>query len=76
MSSKNSKTFYYHRLLLNLTDKINLRRSPNMFLYQILQYYTWRNIKSHIRTRNLKYQLHHYFEYMLKNMDKRLLILQ
>ena len=40
MSSKNSKTSDYHRLLLNLTDKINLRRSASMFLYQILQYYT------------------------------------
>ena len=27
MSSKNSGTYYPHRLLLNLTDKINLNRS-------------------------------------------------
>ena len=35
MNFKNSKTFYPHRLLLNLTDKINLTRS-DMLLYQIL----------------------------------------
>ena len=27
MNSKNSKTFDHHRVLLNLTDKINLKRS-------------------------------------------------
>ena len=27
MNSRNSKTFDPHRLLLNLTDKINLKRS-------------------------------------------------
>ena len=27
MNSKNSKTFDSHRLLLNLSDKINLKRS-------------------------------------------------
>ena len=35
MNSKNSKTPDPHRLLLNLTDKINLKRS-DMLLYQIL----------------------------------------
>ena len=35
MNSKNSKTSDPDRLLLNLTDKINLRRS-DMLLYQIL----------------------------------------
>ena len=37
MNFKNSKTFYPHRLLLNLTDKINLTRN-DMLLYQILAY--------------------------------------
>ena len=39
MSSENSKTFYPHRLLLNLSDKINLKGSdkfvalPNLSIY-------------------------------------------
>ena len=35
-NSENSKTFDPHRLSLNLTDKIDLRRKVNMLLYQIL----------------------------------------
>ena len=38
MNSKNSKTFEPHRLLLNLTDKINLKKVINMLLYQILAF--------------------------------------
>ena len=37
MNSKARKTSDPHRLLLNLTDKINLKRS-DMLLYQILSY--------------------------------------
>ena len=37
MNSKNSKTSDPQRLLLNLVDKINLKRS-DMLLYQILAY--------------------------------------
>ena len=36
MNSKNFKTCDPHRLLLNLSDKINLKR--NMVLYQVLAY--------------------------------------
>ena len=36
MNSKNSKTSDPHRLLLNLTDKINLKKVINTLLYQIL----------------------------------------
>ena len=36
MNSENSKTSDPHRLLINLTDKINLKRSENMLLYQTL----------------------------------------
>ena len=38
MNSGNSKTFDPHRLLLNLSDKINYREVINMFLYQIQAY--------------------------------------
>ena len=36
LNSKNSKTSDTHRLLLNLTDKINWKRSDNMLLYQFV----------------------------------------
>ena len=41
MNSKNSKTFDLHRLLLNLTDKINLERSDKYVdLSNLSIYYT------------------------------------
>ena len=36
MNSKNSKTSKSRVLILNLTDKIDLRRGEKMLLYQIL----------------------------------------
>ena len=36
MNSGNGKTFDPHRLLLNYSDKIDLKRVTNMLLYQIL----------------------------------------
>ena len=44
MNSKNNKTSDRHRLLLNLTDKINLKKVINMLLYQILAYIIHRKI--------------------------------
>ena len=38
MNSKNSGTYDPHRLLLNLSDKVNLNEVINMLLYQILAY--------------------------------------
>ena len=35
MNSENSKTSDPHRLLLNLSDKINFKKVINMLLYQI-----------------------------------------
>ena len=44
-NSKNSKTFDPHRLLLNPTDKINLKRSDKyVALSKFNIYYTWKNI--------------------------------
>ena len=60
MDSKNKKTSDPHRLLLNLKNKIDLRRKDKeIALLNPSIYYTWKNIKSHIRTSNLKYQLRH-----------------
>ena len=59
MNSKNSKTSDPHRLLLNI-DKIDLRRKDKYIaLSNLTIYYTWKNIKSHIRIINLKFHLSH-----------------
>ena len=46
MNSENSKTSDPHRLLLNLTDKIGLKRSDKyVALLNLSIYYIWKNIK-------------------------------
>ena len=46
LNSKYSKTSDSHRLLLNLTDKINLKRSDKyVALLNLSMCYTWKNIK-------------------------------
>ena len=46
MDSKNSKTSDPHRLLFNLTDKMNLKISNKYVVLSNLSiYYTWKNIK-------------------------------
>ena len=58
MTSENSKISDSHRLLLNLLDKINLKRSDKyVALSNLSIYYTWKNIKGHTKITNLKYQL-------------------
>ena len=58
MNSGNIETSDPYRLLLNLLDKINLKRSDK---YVVLSnrsiYYTWNSIKKYKKTMNLKYQL-------------------
>ena len=82
MTSSNSKTSDRHRLLFNLSDKINLKRSDKYVALSNLRiYYTWKNIKSHTKITNLKYQnkelalhdgsyslsdIQNYFEYIKK----------
>ena len=45
MNSENSKTSDSHRLLLNLSDKINLKRSDKyVALSNLSIYYTWKNV--------------------------------
>ena len=44
-NSKNSETSDPHRLLLNLSDEINLKRSDKyVALLNLSIYYTWKNI--------------------------------
>ena len=97
LNSKNSKTSDSHRLLLNLAEKVNLKRSDKyVTLSNLSIYYTWKNIKKKsyknntfkisAPTWNEEFELpeesyyisdiQDYFEYILKNMGKRLLILQ
>ena len=46
MNSRHSKTSDPHRLLLNLTDEIDLRRKGKYItLSNFSVYYTWKNIK-------------------------------
>ena len=46
MNSRHSKTSDPHRLLINLTDEIDLRRKDKYItLSNFSVYYTWKNIK-------------------------------
>ena len=55
MNSENSKTSDPHRLLLNLTDKINLKRSDKYVgLSNLSIYYTWKNIKKLYKNNKFK----------------------
>ena len=66
INSENSKTSDLQRLLLNVTDKIDQRRKDKYIASSNLRiYYTWKNIKSHTRIINLKYQLQH----RMKNLN-------
>ena len=50
MSSKSSKISDPHRLLLNLTDKMNLTRSDKYFILSNLSIsYTWKIVKKVIQ---------------------------
>ena len=53
MNSQNSKTSQSNRLLLNLSDKINLKRIDKYVALSNLNiYYTWKNIKNHTKIIN------------------------
>ena len=55
MDSKNIKTSDPHRLLLNLTNKVNLKRSDKyVALANISMYYIWKNIKTSYKNNKLK----------------------
>ena len=55
MNSENSKTSYPHKLLLNLTDKINLKRSDkHVALSNLSVYCTWKNIKKSYKNNTFK----------------------
>ena len=55
MNSKNSETYDSHKLLLNLSDKVNLKRSDkHVALSHLCIYYTWKNIKKSYKNNKFK----------------------
>ena len=55
MNSENSKTSEPHRLLLNLSDKINLKRSEKyVALSNLSIYYTWKDVKKSYKNNKFK----------------------
>ena len=56
----NSEDNDSRRLLRNLPEKVNLKKSDKcVALSNLSIYYTRKNIKSHAKTINVKYQLQH-----------------
>ena len=57
MNSKNSNASNPHRLLLNLSEEIDLKRSDKyVALSNLSIYYTLKNIKKSYQNNKLKYQ--------------------
>ena len=55
MNTENSRTSEYHVLVLNLTDKLDLRRGQKtVALSNLSIYYTWKNIKSSCNNNKFK----------------------
>ena len=55
MTSEYKKTFDHYSLLLNLSDKINLKRSDEyVALSNLGMYYTWKNIKNILKNNRFK----------------------
>ena len=55
INSENTKTSDRYRLLLHLTDKINLKRSDKYVALSNLRiYYTWKNIKKSYKNNKFK----------------------
>ena len=55
MNSRNSKTPYLQRLILNLLDKINLKRNYKyVALSNLTIHYTWKNIKESYKNDEFK----------------------
>ena len=55
MNSENSKASDPHKLLLDLTDKITLKRSDKyVALSNLSIYYTWKNIKKSYKNNKFK----------------------
>ena len=70
MNSENSKTSDSHRLLLNLSDKINLKRSDKyVALSNLSIYYTWENIKKSYKNKKFKISVRYGMKSLNNLMD-------
>ena len=75
MNSKNSKTSELHRLILNLTDKVNLKRSVKyVALSNLSIYFRWKGIKRSCRNNRFNISTPTWSEYIIKRNS--LIILQ
>ena len=73
MNSENSKLFDPHRLLLNLSNKIDFYVCDMyVALSNRSMYYTWKNIKSHTQIIYLKQQLQRGMKSLTYLMDHSL----
>ena len=71
MNSENSKTSMPHVLILKLTNKLDLRIGKKIIaLSNLSVYYTWKNIKAHAITINLKYLHQHRMINLSYQMDR------
>ena len=70
MNFENSKASDPDRLLLNLTDKIDLRRKDNyVALTNLSIYYRWKNVKTSYKNDNVRCQLGHEMKNLNYLMD-------
>ena len=77
MNSKNNKKYDPHRLLLNLSYKINLKkRDKYVALSNRSIYSTWKNIKKSYKNNEFKISAPTWSWKKEKNLEKRLIIPQ
>ena len=70
MNSKINKTSETHRLLLNLADKIDLKRSDKyVALSNLSVYYTWKNVKKSYKNSKFKLQVQRGMNNLNYSMD-------
>ena len=55
MNMENSETNEPHKIVLNLSQRLDLRSSnKNVALQNLSVYYTWKNIRKHYKNNKLK----------------------
>ena len=76
-NSGNSKTLDPHKVLLNILEKINFKRSDNYVALLIFSiYYAWNNIKKSCKNNEFKTIFKTILSISSKNMKQLLIILQ
>ena len=77
MNSKNSETSDPHKLIINVTDKNGLQKVIHMLHLQLKKIkMLYKNSKFKLLDASYSVsEIQDYFEYILKNIEKRLIIL-